>query len=59
MPGCWLARQLHQLKASTATVLGTIFIFTCFFVMGGLGKRGLVDHNVLERDMSALLLTVC
>ena len=35
--GCWLARQLHQLKASTDVDLGTI--------MCGLEKLGLVGQN--------------
>ena len=35
--------------------LGT-YIFTCFFMTGGLKKHRFVDHNASERDPSALLL---
>ena len=33
------------------------FIFTCFFMTHGLGKHVRVNHNALEHDLSALLLT--
>ena len=49
-PGCWLARRLHQLKASTIMDLGiSIFLF---LYNGGLEKLGLVDQNWLERNFS-------
>ena len=57
MSVCWLRRQLHQLKASTAIDIGTC-IFICFFMTGGLGKHGLVDHSASERDLSALLVVM-
>ena len=48
----WLARRLHQLKASNTMDLGvSISLTTC-----GLEKLGLVDQNWLERNLSALLL---
>ena len=56
MAGCWLARRLHQLKASTTMDLGISF-FTYFCTMCGLEKLGLVDQNWLERNFSVLLLT--
>ena len=43
MAGYWLARRLHQLKASTTMDLG-------------ISKLGLVGQNVFERDLSVLLL---
>ena len=55
MAGCWLARRLHQLQASTTMDFG-ISIFLIFVQLCGLGKLGLVDQNWLERDLSALLL---
>ena len=52
--GCWLARRLHQLKASTTMDLGiSLLLFFC--TMCGLEKLGLVDQNWLERNLSALL----
>ena len=51
--GCWLARRLHQLKASTIMDLGiSIFLITTC----GLEKLGLVDQNWLERNFSGFLL---
>ena len=52
--GYWLARQLHQLKASTTMDLGipTFLIF----VRCGLERLGLVPQNWLECNLSALLL---
>ena len=41
--GCWLARQLRPLKASTAMDLDTTF--SCFCVTSVLEKLGLVDQN--------------
>ena len=41
--GCWLARRLHQLKASTTMDLGINFPYFC--TMCGLEKLGLVDQN--------------
>ena len=52
---CWLARRLHQLKASTTMDLGISFFFS-FLTVVRLDKLGLVDQNWLERDLSALLL---
>ena len=40
----WLARRLHQLKASTTMDLGISF-FRIFCMMCGLEKFGLVDQN--------------
>ena len=52
--GCWLARRLHQLKASTTMDLGiSIFLFC---TMCGLEKPGLVDQNWSECNLPALLL---
>ena len=53
---CWLARRLHQLKASTTMDLGMYFNFPYFCTMCSLEKLGLVDQNWLERNLSALLL---
>ena len=41
--GCWLARRLHQLKASTTMDLG-ISIFLIFWTMCSLEELGL-DQN--------------
>ena len=43
-PGCWLARRLYQLKAST-THGPRYFNFSYFCTMCGLEKLGLVDQN--------------
>ena len=54
---CWLARRLHQLKASTTTMdLGIFSIFLISGTMCGLEKLGLVDQNWLEHNLSALSL---
>ena len=54
--GYWLARRLHQLKASTTMDLG----ISNFFIsvrMCGLEKLGLlVDQNWLEHNSSVFLL---
>ena len=42
--GCWVARRLHPLEASTTMNLG-IFIFLIFLRMCGLEKLGLVGQN--------------
>ena len=54
--GCWLARRLHQPKASHHH--GRRYLnFPCFRTMCGLEKLGLLlDQNWLERNLSALLL---
>ena len=44
MTGCWLARRLHQLIASTAMDLG-ISNISYFCIMCGLEKLGLVDQK--------------
>ena len=54
MAECWLARRLHQLKASTTTMDLGIFLFFC--TMYGLEKLGVVDQNWLERNFSVFLL---
>ena len=51
--GCWLARRLHQLKASTTMDLGISILCT---ILCGLEKLGPDDQNWLERNSSALLL---
>ena len=52
----WLARRLHQLKASTTMDLG-ISKFPYFCIMCGFEKLGLADQNWLEeRNLSSLLL---
>ena len=53
-PGCWLARRLHQLEASTTMAL--VFQFSHFCTMCDLEKLGLVDQNWLERKFSVFLL---
>ena len=52
--GCWLARGLHQLKASPPWT--SVFQFPYFSTMCGLEKLGFVDQNWLERNLSSLLL---
>ena len=55
--GCWLARRLHQLKASTTIDLSIPILLTRYFcTMCGIEKLGLVDQDWLERYLSALLL---
>ena len=46
MAGCWLARRLHPLKASTTMDL--VFLFPYFCTICGLEKLGIVDQNWLE-----------
>ena len=53
---CWLARRLHQLKASATMELGIFSIFLISGTMCGLEKLELVDQNWLERNFSGFLL---
>ena len=51
--GFWLARRLHQLKASTTMDL-CCFFSSYFCTMCGLEKLELVDQNWLERIFSCV-----
>ena len=44
MTGCWLARELHRLKASTVMDLGNTFCHISVWG-GGRKKTGLVDQT--------------
>ena len=55
--GCWLARQLHHLKASTTMDLGiSYFIFPYFCTMCGLEKLGILLSKLVGTYWSDLLL---